>query len=54
MTVPAAEQLAADLYSKLMCPKIGPFGIVEILPSTVTIDRDGIIYCLDGQHNIAA
>lgn len=48
--IPAAERLATFSRNKLMYPKIGAFKIVEILPSTVSMDKDGISNTVSIDH----
>lgn len=42
MTTPAPENLANALYNKLMPRQTGPFKIIEVSPTTLKIDDDGI------------
>lgn len=40
-TISAAERLATKLYNKLMPTKRGPFKIIEVSPSRITIEEEG-------------
>lgn len=42
VTASAGEILAPDSYSEVVSLKGDPFRVVKVLPSTVTIDKDGI------------
>lgn len=41
MTTSAEERLVTASYSKLLFLKTGPFRLIEVMPTTVTIDKDG-------------
>lgn len=42
MTPSSAERLDTESYNRLMSRKTAPSKIIEILPTTITIDIDGI------------
>lgn len=42
MTTSAAKGLVTKSYNKLLSVKTGPFKVVEVSPTTVPIDEDGI------------
>lgn len=50
MATTDTERLSAESYNKLMHTKPGPFKVIEVSQTTITIDEDGIqnTICIHG------
>lgn len=42
MSKSTADLLETESYCKLLCTKTGPYCVIEVMPTTVTNDEDGI------------